>query len=391
MTDLRQLWTMTASDLRQRIRDRSVIIFALVVPLALMFVFDLVFGGAQTTELEPVTVAASAPADDELAGALLGTVGDFEGLDVTLETVADEAAVRAAVEEGDAGLGLVVPEGFSGAVAGRTGPEVVIVNGGAGLEAGVVVALVDGVLADMAAGADTAAAGGALGVPPAQLGSLARAAAEDAPAVGMRVGEASEEQLSAGGAVVAGQAGLFLLFTVGFGVLGLLNEREQGTLARLQSLPMRRWTIVAAKGLVSFILGAVATAVLLAAGGAFFDVGFGSVPAVAVLVLSVSAAATSLMFIIARVARTAEQANIAQSILALVLGVAGGAFFPVSGSGLGAALLDLNPVAAFTRGLGITSGGGGLADVGGPVLIMVGFAVVCLGLSRLVPGRGVAS
>src|SRR5665647_951325 len=50
-TDLRQLWTMTASDLRQRIRDRSVIIFALVVPLALMFVFNLALSGMDSMPL----------------------------------------------------------------------------------------------------------------------------------------------------------------------------------------------------------------------------------------------------------------------------------------------------------------------------------------------------
>ena len=63
-----------------------------------------------------------------------------------------------------------------------------------------------------------------------------------------------------------------------------------------------------------------------------------------------------LTFVIARVARTAEQANIAQSILAMVLGIAGGAFFPVRATGFAATLLDLNPIAAFIRGLGITAG-----------------------------------
>jgi hypothetical protein len=57
---VRRLWVMTLSDLRQRIRDRSVLIFALVVPLALMFVFNLIFGGVTDLELEPVSVAVSA-------------------------------------------------------------------------------------------------------------------------------------------------------------------------------------------------------------------------------------------------------------------------------------------------------------------------------------------
>ena len=46
----------------------------------------------------------------------------------------------------------------------------------------------------------------------------------------------------------------------------------------------------------------------------------------------------------------------AQSILAMVLGIAGGAFFPVQGTGLAATLLDLNPIGAFIRGLGISAG-----------------------------------
>src|SRR5690606_41880198 len=96
---------------------------------------------------------------------------------------------------------------------------------------------------------------------------------------------------------------------------------------------------------------------------------------------------SSLLFIVVRVAGTAEQANVAQSCVAIGLGVAGGSFFPIAASGLLGTVLDLNPIAAFTRGLGITGGGGGLGDLAGPIAIMLGFAVVCLGLSRLIPDR----
>ena len=93
-------------------------------------------------------------------------------------------------------------------------------------------------------------------------------------------------------------------------------------------------------------------------------------------------------FIVARLVRTAEQANVAQSILAMVLGIAGGAFFPVQASGFVAALMDLNPVGAFIRGLGISAGGGGPADVAVPLAVMLGFAAMCALASRLIPDRG---
>ncbi|WP_122825692.1 ABC transporter permease [Georgenia faecalis] len=380
---------MTVSDLRQRLRDRSVLLYGLVVPLALMVVFDLTLGD-QEVELEPLTVAVAAPEGDVLADAVVTVLGDLGDLDVTVEEVSADAA-SARVADGEAGLAVIVPAGFTDAVTAGEGPVVEVVEGdGTGLEGDVVLSVLDAVLDQLAAGALTAAAGAEAGLPAEVVASLGQAALASAPVLTLEEGEAANEQLSASGALVAGQAGLFLLFTVGFGVLGLVAERETGTMPRLRSMPMRPGLIVAAKALVSYLLGVGATAVLLTAGSVLFDVSFGSPVAVAALVLAAVAAATSLMFVIARVARTAEQANAVQSIFALVLGLTGGAFFPLSATGLAGQLLDVNPVAALTRGLGITSGGGGLADLGVPVLTMLGFAVVCVVLARLVPDRGEA-
>ena len=389
---MRQLLVLTASDLLQRVRDKSVIIFALVVPLALMSVFNLVFGATDDLELDPVTVVISAPASDDLAQVVTDVVRGLDGADelVVTVTAVDEATGRQQVEDGDAALALLVPDGFGQAAQAGQPVTVEAVRGDeAGIEADIVLSVVDGLLEQFASGAVTARAALAEGVSPADLGALVEQATSGGPAYELSYGEASDEQLDAGAALVAGQAGLFLLFTVSFGVTGLLLERESGTLTRLRSMPIPGWLIVASKALVSFVLGVVSTGVLLTAGSFLFDSHFGSLPAVAALVLCASAAGTSLMFLVVRVARTSEQAGIVTSIAALVLGIGGGAFFPVSATGRLAPVLDLNPVAAMLRGLGITSGGGGLADIGVPVAIMLGFAAVMLVVSRLVPERGV--
>ena len=388
---MRQLLVMTASDLRQHVRDKSVVIFAVLVPLALMFVFDLTFGSLEDLELDAIDVAVSAPADDELAGMLVSTVAGLDMLEVRLTETA-EADARARVRDGDATLAVVVPDDFTATVtSGREAVLDVVEGDATGIEAQVVITVLDAVLDRINAGTQAAAAGAFAGLPEAELAALAEAAVQAAPAFTTIEGEASDEQLSFGGSLVAGQAGLFLLFTVGFGVLGLLTEREQGTLARLRSMPMRPELVVAAKALTAYVLGVLATTVLLTVGGLLFGVGFGSLPAVAVLVLSVVAAGVSLVFVVARAARTAEQAQIAQSILAMVLGMSAGAFFPIVAGGLLGQVLDLNPIAAFMRGLGITAGGGGLADIGGPVAVMLGFAVLATLASRLIPDRGAAA
>jgi ABC-2 type transport system permease protein len=390
---MRQLVTLTVTDLLQRVRDTSILVFALVVPLALMFVFNLVFGAADDLELDAVTVAVAAPAGDELAATITQSVRDLDGemFDVTVEET-DEAGARRRVEDGDTEVALLLPEGFGEAV--RTGAPVRVeaVRGdGAAIETDIVLSVVDGVLEQFTAGAVAAQAGLAEGVPPDQLDLLAEQAAAGGPAYELVEGEAASEQLDTGAALVAGQAGLFLLFTVSFGVTGLLLERENGTLARLRSMPMPSWYVVAAKAAVSFVLGVVATSVLLTAGSLLFDADFGSPVAVAVLIVCATTAGTSVMFLVARVARTAEQASIASSIIALVLGIGGGAFMPISTSGALSTFLDLNPVAALLRGLGITSAGGGITDLGVPIAIMLGFTAVMIGASRLVPDRGALS
>ncbi len=389
---MRELLVMIAADLRQRLRDRTVLIFGLLAPLALMLVFNAIIGDSSIDmELEPVSVVASVPEDDQFSAIVLDALRSIEVLDVSVEEASPDG-VQLAVEGTEAELGIVVPDGFTAAVESGEGTAVRIIEGdGSGLETNIAIEVVTATVDQLHATALTFRAGVAAGLSSDQLAEVASQGAAGGPALTLSEGAASDEQLSPSGLLVAGQAGLFLLFTVGFGVLALLAEREQGTLARLQSMPMRRELIVAAKVLSGYVLGVISTTVLLLAGSWLFDVDFGNPLAVGVLVLAAVAAATSLTFVVARVARTAEQANVSQSIVALVLGIAGGAFFPLSARGAVAQLLDLNPVAALQRGLGITSGGGGLADITTPVTVMLGFAVVFILLSRVLPDRGAAA
>lgn len=381
---------MVSNDLRLRIRDRSVFIFSLLVPLALMGVLNLSFGGGGTdsVDLQPAVVVASAEDSGQLGDALLAALDTLPMMDVTVTRVAADE-VSGETKDTGAELGLILPEGFTTAVTSGEAATVQVIEGDvASIETNVLISVVDGVLQQFAAGTVTATAGGMAGLPEDELADLAQATAAGPAALTLSEGQASAEQLSLRGSLVAGQTGLFLLFTVGFGVLGLLAEREGGTLTRLRSAPVAPSTIIWAKALVGFILGVVASSILLTVGSLLFDVSFGSPAVVGLLILAVAAAATSLTFVVAKLVRSAEQANVAQSILAMVLGVAGGAFFPLQTSGIVATLMDFNPISAFIRGLGITSGGGGVADIAVPLAIMLGFAVLATLISRLLPDRG---
>src|SRR5665647_3037441 len=195
-TDLRQLWTMTASDLRQRIRDRSVIIFALVVPLALMFVFNLALSGMEDVTLDTIDVAVAMPDGDQLAATLVDAALNSDAVEVN-QTTAPADEVRELVRSGEVAMGIVVPEDFSEAVTSGRETVVDVVEGDqAGLESSVVVAVLQAVLDRFAAGTVAAAAGAQLGLPPEQLAVLAEEAATAGPQITLTEGETSNEQLS---------------------------------------------------------------------------------------------------------------------------------------------------------------------------------------------------
>jgi len=102
---------------------------------------------------------------------------------------------------------------------------------------------------------------------------------------------------------------------------------------------------------------------------------------VAVLVISAILAATGIMALIATFAKNSEQAANWQSVVAVVLGLLGGTFFPVSlAPGILSRLTFVAPQAWFMRGLGDLRGGS-LSAVWVPALAMLVFAAVSSGIA----------
>jgi ABC-2 type transport system permease protein len=99
-------------------------------------------------------------------------------------------------------------------------------------------------------------------------------------------------------------------------------------------------------------------------------------------------AATAVMALVATLARTADQAQAWQSMVALVLGMLGGTFFPVAqAGGLLAGLSLATPQAWFLRGVEDLSAGEGTGAVVAPVAAMLAFAAVTGGLALARAGR----
>jgi ABC-2 type transport system permease protein len=163
---------------------------------------------------------------------------------------------------------------------------------------------------------------------------------------------ATTKQLDTSTFFAAGMAVFFLFFTVQYGVTGLLEEEREGTLARLMAAPIPRSAVVAGKAIMAFVLGVVSMTVLIAATSLLMGATWGSVLGVALLVVSGVLAAIGIMGLVASIAKTPEGAESLAAIVAVVLGMLGGTFFPIASSGgVLSYVTYLTPHAWFMRGL----------------------------------------
>jgi ABC-2 type transport system permease protein len=374
---MRHALLIAARDLRERARDRTAYVLAVLLPLGLAGVFTLILGNiAGDSQLFSYAVAdsdrgviARTFVDDVLRRAAASGA-------IELRTTSSEREARAMVDDGTATAAFLLPAGLTEDVQAGRAARIEVVGDvdaptGTDVARSLALAYTERLTAVRTAVAATVHSG--VSTPPADL---AAAAAASMPQGAVAEDTTGRRQLDAKTQYAAGMAVFFLFFAVQPGVTGLLDERRNGTLARLLAAPVRRSSILAGKLLTSVVVGVVSMAVLVVASSLLMGARWGHPLGVALLVLAGVLAATGAMAVVAAIAKTSEQAGGWQAIVAIVLGALGGAFFPVQQAG--GVLEKLSLVAPhrwFMRGLADLAGGNVIA-VWPSVLAMTIFAAV---------------
>lgn len=370
---MRAALVILGKDLRQRLRDRSALLVAIVVPLVLASIFGLIFHGAiggRVSFTFGLVDQDHGPAAQAFTNAALAPLERRKLITVKTETTL--AAGKHDADRARVSATIVIPAGFSDAIGHGGAPPALRVIGN--VDATIGTALAESIVRSFADVTDTArvvaGAGAAHGTTPALVASL------PTPIAIADVSTRSR-QLDTGTFYAAGMAVFFLFFTVQFGISSLLDERRDGTLARMLVAPIHRRTVLIGKLLTSLVLGCVSMAVLAVATHFLLSAHWGNLLGVTMLVAAGVLAATGVMGLVATFARTPDQAQSWQSMVALVLGMLGGSFFPVAqAGGVLAALSLLTPQAWFMRGLENMAGGAGAHAVLGPVAAILAFAAV---------------
>jgi linearmycin/streptolysin S transport system permease protein len=396
---MRTALLIATKDLRQRLRDRSVILFAVVAPLGLALIFSQLLRGA--TDFHADYVVA-----DLDGGTLAVTFSDqvLGGLETagvaTVETRATEADARIAVEQATADgwradAAFVIPVGFSQAIlAGQ--PTSIQVLGAR--DAALATEIARSVAARFADGVTTVqlavlTVGDLRATPPDAAETAQIVADAQQPAISLVDSQASLRQLSWTTYFSAAMAILFLFFAAQAGILSLFEERRQGTLARMLAGPVRPGTILLGKALGSLVTGIAAMTVLVVATTLALDADWGPPLGVALLVVAAVISAIGLTAFVTSFLRTLDGAGAANSAVAITLGILGGTFSPTAGAPeLMQSLSLVTPHAWFLRGLAEMQGNGSVVDALPSVGVLLAMGAVTGGIGfarsrRLVAAR----
>jgi ABC-2 type transport system permease protein len=372
-------FVIAQKDLRLGIRDRSALVFSIVAPFGLA----AILGSVLPTD-EDVLAGHSYAVVDQDGGPIAETfttevLGGFDKEPgtkiVTLDSVSE--ARRLALDD-EIGAAFVIPEGFSDAVTGNqpTGIEI-LGNSEARLATLIAEAVATSFVEELnAVRLSTATVLSSTGGPvdPAEAAELSERAGQLENPLILKEDPAASKELDGKTQIAVGMAVFFLFFTAQFGVLSLLSERANGTLARLLVAPISRGSIIAGKTLSTFVLGTVSMTVLAIASTFILGADWGDPVNVGLLILASVFAAMGVTSMVGSLAKTDEQAAGYSSIVAVILGVLGGTFFPLSLAPEW--LLTLNkttPHYWVIRGVGDSTVGGGVDEIGPSLVALVAF------------------
>jgi ABC-2 type transport system permease protein len=353
---------IATKDLKLRIRDRSAFILGIFAPLVLAVIFNFVFGGALNAESLDLRFGLVDLDDSDVSQAFREILSGAESEALLVVTDFEDAAgAEAAVEEGEIDAYYLIEPGMHAAV--ETGEEfaIRIVGNVDAPTSTQIAASIAEQFGDGVAGVQLSVATSVAllaGPPPPEIAEWGQEAAAQGPSYLLDDVTTETRQLDATTYFSAGMAVFFLFFTVQFGVIGLLEEKRDGTMARLMAAPIRRTSVITAKALLSSWLGIISLAVLILATHFLLGAIWGPPLGVSLLVVGGVLSAVAIMGLVASIAKTPEGAGNLGAIIAVVLGMLGGTFFPIGqGDDLLSRLTYLTPHAWFMRGLAEISGG----------------------------------
>lgn len=400
-------------DLTQSLRSLFAIGMTIIAPLLLIGLISFAFGGAfsGSADLPDVNVGiynADTLSDKSILDVSLGEnirnmfFDESVASWITASDYSSESALREALDKREIGIAILIPPQFSDQIlAGANDKQVKIISDPT-------LTITPQVVQNMVKGMLDGVTGGGIAIE-TYLDMSERNSVQPEPdritsiidrysnwyidyqrnlfhnpqkaALGLEspTGETASENpmMQMLGLMMAGQMVFFAFFTGAYSMMSILTENENGTLARLFTLPINRSKILAGKFLAVIMMVIVQGFVLLVASHLIFKIQWGDLRMVSMALLGQVIAASGLGVFLISFVKTSRQAGPVLGGALTAMGMLGGLF--TANIAMPEAF---NKLAAFTpqgwvvRGWKTVLNGQPLTDLLIPLLVMLTIGIV---------------
>ena len=392
MVTMRAALVIAGNDLRRRLRDRSALLMGVVAPVLMAVIIGTALGGGLRFD---ATVGVVDADGSDLTGQIArGLVEDTpDDAPLRFTPVPDVEVAKEALQgrppEGSPSLDavLVLPAGFGASLGGpEPGTLEVIVDADKPISGDVSVGVANGVAAQLDAGRLAILTVAELD--PGAVSDAVRAAG----AVRLPI-EIDQQDVAGTYSPVAyfapSMAILVLVLTMGAGARSIVTERKEGTLDRVRAAPVGDRAVLLGKSLAVFGLGIVSMTTVWAVTSVAFRADWGAPGAVAAVIVAVVFSIAGISLLLCGLARTEQQADGWQSMVAFGLALLGGNF--ISPGNLPPLLQTVSRFTPNGQALQalfeVGAGGARVGDIVGHLVVLVAVGLVTGGLGLTFLGR----
>lgn len=322
--NVRKALEIARANLLRTTRDRLGLFFVIVLPLILIIVLGITYGGFNSARIG-LADADGGPLAAELVDDLR-----VEGLELSIRRYDTPAELRDAVQRGFVEIGLVIPAGYDRSLRDGQPGNLEVVAQASGL-AGAIRAAVDEAIARQAAllrAARFAMERDGLDFDAAL--AVARSQEPHAPGISVASDSVAEAATGPNGFTVGAQSQLvlFVFLTSLTGATELIITRQLGISRRMFATPTGAWTIIAGEGLGRYAYALFQGFFIVGVTALAFGVDWMDPLATGALVLVFGLVAAGAAMLIGSVASNPSQAGAIGPALGMMLGLLGGTMVP---------------------------------------------------------------
>lgn len=326
------MFRIALKDFRLFLKDRRALLMTFFMPVALITIFALAFGGERERNAQPVSLLVTDLDQTADSRDIITQLDSLQSLSVT--RIPLDSAERL-VKTGDESAVLVFHKGFADSIRAAKpipvemeydkakGPEVAILQQAimSNLMRMVMTKEMSGMNPQMAAVPDSVKTAAAV-VP---------GGTKKDNELPIKMTALIEEKQNGLGLIqaVAGTAVMMLLFGLAAVGAGLLDEKESGTLKRLLYSPIKPHDILFGKMIASIGIALIQLTVLFGYAKYSFNLDLGkNVPALLLMMFSTAFAASGFGMFLASIARSRQQVQSLSTVIVLSMSAIGGSMVP---------------------------------------------------------------